>query len=261
MSDGPRPTERERGEPEAFVPSPLLSLQRKLSQSQRAAALGALAGRLAHELGTPLHSIAGHLDLMLADEDLAGDLRRRTEIVSGEVTRLSALIRRYLRRLRTPDPAPRPTDVRALVESVLDVLEPLLERQGIELELDFEAGVEEPILCDGDQVEQVVLNLVQNAIDAMPDGGRLVLRAGPTEDGRAISVCDSGRGIPSRYIDYVFEPFFTTKGARQGSGLGLAICREIARAHGGDILLDSKPGLGTIVTLTLEPLTDERPQS
>jgi signal transduction histidine kinase len=252
--------ERESGEPEALVRSPLLSLQHKLAQSQRAAALGALAGRLAHELGTPLHSISGHLDLMLADEGLAGDLRKRTEIVSGEVARLSLLIRRYLRRLRTPDPAPRPTDVRALVENVLDVLEPILDRQGVELELDFEVGVEELFSCDGDQVEQVVLNLVQNAIDAMPGGGRLVLRAGPTEDGRAISVCDSGRGIPSRYIEYVFEPFFTTKGAHRGSGLGLAICREIARAHGGDILLDSKPGLGTIVTLTLEPLADERPQ-
>jgi signal transduction histidine kinase len=233
---------------------PLLALQRKLAQTQRAAALGALVGRLAHELGTPLHSIAGHLDLMLADADLTEKLRKRTEIIAGEVSRLSVMIRRYLRRLRTPGPLPTPTDVHAVLQGVLEVLEPLLRRQQIVLELDIEPGVEKPIACDRDQLEQVIVNLAQNAIDAMPRGGALVIRASSTGEGRAISFCDSGRGVPSEYMTYVFEPFFTTKEEGRGSGLGLAICREIARAHGGDIRLDSKPGEGTIVTVTLEPL-------
>jgi len=259
MSDGPGAAQGAGrgggGRRQAAEAPPLLALQHKLAQAQRAAALGALVGRLAHELGTPLHSMAGHLDLMLADADLTEKLRRRTEIIAGEVSRLSVMIRRYLRRLRTPDPLPVPTDVHALLHGVLEVLEPLLSRQQIALELDFEPGVERPIACDRDQVEQVVLNLVQNAIDAMPRGGTLVIRASSTGEGRAISVCDSGRGVPPEYLAYVFEPFFTTKEAGRGSGLGLAICREIARAHGGDILLDSKPGEGTVVTVTLEPLS------
>ncbi len=254
-----RATQTPPSEPTQDATSPtLLDMQRKLAQAQRVAALGALVGRLAHELGTPLHSISGHLDLMLADPALPDDARRRTEIIADQVSRLSLLIRRYLRRLRGPEPEPTPTDIHALLVHVLDVLEPLLTKNEIQLELDIGAGSEAPIACDRDQLEQVFLNLVQNAIDAMPKGGTLVIRTDATGAGRAISVCDSGHGVSSRHMDHVFEPFFSTKGAGRGSGLGLAICREIAKAHGGDILLDSKPGIGTVVTLTIEPLGEER---
>ena len=234
-------------------PPDLLDLERRHGRTQRLAALGALVARLAHELGTPLHSIAGHLDLVLDDPATSPETRHRLEVVAGEVRRLSRLIRRYLEHLRTPQPRPVPTDLRAVVLDVLGALEPGLGRADVALELDFAPGVEAPIACDRDQIEQVIVNLVQNAIDAMPQGGALTVRLDHAERGRALSVCDAGTGIPADVRDHVFEPFFTTKGGGRGSGLGLAICREIARAHGGDVRLASKSGLGTVVTVTLKP--------
>ena len=243
------------------LPPALLDLERRHGRTQRLAALGALVARLAHELGTPLHSIAGHLDLILDDPTTPPTTRHRLEVVSGEVRRLSRLIRRYLEHLRTPQPSPTPTDLRSVVLDVLDALEPTLTRTGVQLELDFAPGVEAPIACDRDQIEQLIVNLVQNAVDAMPAGGELTVRLDHADTGRALSVCDEGSGIAAEVREHVFEPFFTTKGGGRGSGLGLAICREIARAHGGEVQLASKAGIGTVVTVTLMPLTTSRGQA
>jgi signal transduction histidine kinase len=188
---------------------------------------------------------------MLADDGLPAALRERALVVAGEVDRLGALIRNHLKRLRSPQPEIEATDLSALVEKIIDLMRPLLEVRSITVELDLSAGAAEPFRCDPRQVEQVVLNLVQNALDAMPQGGKLIVRTMVTEHGRAISVTDSGSGVAAEHLDRVFEPFFTTKGAGHGTGLGLPLCREIAHNHGGDIVLDSKPGMGTVVTLTL----------
>jgi len=231
--------------------SELLNYQQELARAERLAALGALAAKLAHELGTPLHSIAGHLDLMLADPALPPVIAERARIVAGEVDRLSGMIRRLLRQLRVPQPEVEPTDINELLRRIVRVLEPLLDVRGIEVETDLAADAATPFPCDPRQIEQVIMNLVQNALDSMPDGGLLIVRTSVTSSGRSISVADTGLGVPPDVIGRVFEPFFTTKQAGQGTGLGLPLCREIARSHGGDIILDSKLGLGTVVTLTL----------
>jgi signal transduction histidine kinase len=229
----------------------LLELQRRLTQAQRSAALGALVARLAHELGTPLHSIAGHLDLILGDPACPDALRDRAGIVAGEVNRLSQLIRGYLHQLRAPDPVYLPTDLNELVRATARLLEPAMADGRVALSLDLASEAAAQFPCDRGQVEQVLLNLAQNALDAMGDGGRLIIRTTRTEAGRSISVCDSGHGVPGDVLDRVFDPFFSTKALGRGSGLGLGICRDIARNHGGDILLDSEPDVGTVVTLTL----------
>ncbi|MHC4939019.1 MAG: sensor histidine kinase [Planctomycetota bacterium] len=239
------------GEALAERQSELLIHQRRLARAERLAALGALVARLAHEVGTPLHSIAGHLDLMLADDCLPTSARDRAVVIAGEVDRLTALIRGHLRRLRAPDPELEKTDLSALIARILGVLAPVLDVRSIDVRFDPAPGASDPFRCDPRQVEQVVLNLVQNALDAMPAGGRLVIRLTRTNSGRAISVADSGSGVSPEIQSRVFEPFFSTKEAGQGTGLGLALCREIARSHGGDILLDSDPGIGTVVTLIL----------
>lgn len=226
-------------------------LERRLAETQKMAALGALVARLAHEIGTPLHSMGGHLDLLLADPGVGESARRRVEILSGEVSRLSMLIRRYLVRLRPPEPARRSTDLAALCRHVVDILEPSLESRGIELGIDVGGAGAAPVACDRHQIEQVLLNLVQNAVDAMPAGGLVTIRLDGSDEGRTISVADSGRGFPEHLRDRIFEPFFTTKPPGRGSGLGLAICREVAQAHGGDIRFDSKAGVGTTVTLSI----------
>jgi signal transduction histidine kinase len=229
----------------------LLDLQRRLAESERFAALGALLGSLAHELGTPLHSIAGHLQLLLAEGGLPPETRRRLEIVGGEVERLTKLIRRHLTRLRAPEPRPAPTRLADLLGRVLEIMDPILESSGITARLDVEPGVEAPFTCDPEQLEQVALNLIHNARDAMPAGGHLTLRIARTPSGAALSVCDTGSGIPAQMLAHVFEPFVSSKRPGRGSGLGLGLCREIVRRHGGDVLLDSQPGEGTIVTVHL----------
>ena len=230
--------------------SDLQAMHRRLGPAQRLAALGALVATIAHELGTPLHSVAGHLDLMMADPDLPPRLKERAQVVAGEVDRLAGLIRRHLRRLRTPMPEARPTPVNEVLRRIEQVMHPVFDARGIEVEMALDPEASEPWPCDAAQVEQVVLNLIQNAMDAMPEGGRLLLQTAATEGGRAISVSDTGCGVERENADRVFEPFFTTKGGN-GTGLGLSLCREIARRHGGDIVLHYQPGQGTVVTLTL----------
>lgn len=232
----------------------LLELQRRVARSEQLAALGAMAARLAHELGTPLHSVAGHLDLLLAEEELPDAARERIAIVAREVDRLGRLIRANLRQLRTSEAAVQPTDVNALVDSVLVMMQPVLDAHGITVARDFDADAHEEFSCDALQVEQALVNLVQNAVDAMSGGGTLSLTTRRVGRGRLISVADDGVGVEEENLDRLFEPFYSTKSQSGGCGLGLVICREVARNHGGNIVLDSKPGLGTVVTLTLGPL-------
>ena len=229
----------------------LLDLQLRLAESERFAALGALLGSLAHELGTPLHSVAGHLQLLLEDPSLSADARRRLDIIAGEVRRLTTLIRRHLERLRAPEPHRAPTRLPDLLARVLEIIDPILESSGITSRLDVDPGAEAAFDCDPEQLEQVVLNLIHNARDAMHEGGHLTLRVAPTPSGAAISVCDTGTGIPPEILGRVFEPFVSTKRPGRGSGLGLGLSREIVRRHGGDVLLDSQPGEGTVVTVHL----------
>jgi len=238
--------------------SELQTLQRALGRAERLAALGALVSTIAHELGTPLHSVAGHLDLMLADPSFPDALRERASIVVGEVDRLTALIRGHLERLRAPLPEPKPEDVNALVERIESLMRPVFAARGVDAALDLEEAAAKPWPCDAGQVEQVLLNLIQNALDAMPRGGALRVRTAVTESGRAISVSDTGHGLDAERVERAFEPFFTTKGAGHGTGLGLPLCREIARRHGGDIVMDSRPDAGTVVTLTLGEIGGER---
>lgn len=232
-----------------------IDLQRRLAQAERSAALGALVGRIAHELGTPLHSVAGHLQLMLQSPDLTDDMRERLEVVSGQVDRLSTLIRSHLRRLRSPHPEMREVDLSVLVRHVVEVMDPVLRNRAIDVELDLAPGRLD-VVCDPDQVEQVLLNLMQNALDAMGGAGRLIVRTQSADDGHAVSVCDDGAGIDPDHLEQVFDPFFTTKADGRGTGLGLPLCREIARNHGGDLRVDSKPGQGTVATVLLR-----RPES
>jgi signal transduction histidine kinase len=234
----------------------LLDLQRRLAQAERVAALGALVARIAHELGTPLHSIAGHLDLLMRDPSLPEGARERLVVVSGEVERLGSLIDAHLRRLRSPQPERAPTDLNRLVQNVARLMDPVCQALGVKLALDLDEAMPAVVHVDAEQVNQVLLNLMQNALDAMPDGGEIVIRTMLTEHGCAISICDTGCGIESGVAERVFEPFFSTKSAGVGTGLGMPLCREIARNHGGDILLDSSVGTGTVVTLLLRGETE-----
>ena len=227
----------------------------ELEQQVRRAATLAVAGRLAsavaHEVGTPLNIISGRAEGLLRALPVQDPARDDLKAIIGQIDRITRTIGSLLDTVRPRGPELRPTPL----ADVLDPLLPLLSHAARQREVALETAVRPdlpPLLADTGQLQQVLINLVVNALEATPAGGRVVLRAQRTmrdgADGIQVAVADSGAGIPAEHVARVFEPFFTTKAPGQGTGLGLAICREIVRGHGGDITLDTSAGAGTTVT-------------
>jgi signal transduction histidine kinase len=223
----------------------------ELNRLERFTALGQLAGALAHEIKNPLNFISLAIDQLRARyaPQLAGgqdDFRRQLGIMKDEVHRLSELIQSFLNYGRPIEIHPAPTDVRALVRNVLELSDSKLRSQAIET---FEAGDAGPVLLnvDAEKLHACFINVVANAIQAMPDGG--ALRIAFRRDGgrEVITFSDTGAGIDPEVASHVFEPFFTTK--REGIGLGLFFSKAIVERHGGSIAIGPNPdGRGTVVT-------------
>ena len=217
-------------------------------QREKLAALGEMAAVLAHEIRNPLGAIRGHAQLAAAR--LAGDERgaRSIATVIAETTRLAALVDALLRYARPRPPDRQDTDFGALCESVVALAAD--EAAAVGVSFSVERDAEGPHgSCDADQVEQVLLNLVRNALQAQPDGGRALVTARRERDGVTIRVEDSGPGIPSADRDRVFAPFVTSRA--EGTGLGLAIARQIAEAHGGSLTVGESEMGGAALVLRL----------
>jgi len=206
---------------------------------------------LAHEIRNPLNSLNAHLQLLqediASDERLkdAGEYLDRIERIRGEVQRLNRILNDFLRYMRLPDPKLAPTDMRSLVDEVLDFIEPESRRLGVEVMRKMEPVP--LVMADAAQVKQALLNLILNAHDAMPKGGRMTVSVKP--DGRfvRIDVSDTGAGIPPEMIDRIFEPFYSTKG--EGTGLGLSMVKQIMDNHSGQVRVKSEEGKGTTASL------------
>jgi signal transduction histidine kinase len=210
----------------------LATMVKSLRDAERLAALGRLTAALAHELKNPLTSIG--MALEVEKERLPeGRSREALGVVLREVRKLSLFAGRLLAFARGPAVSPRPAALAAVAAEVLSLLAPQIEHLGIRVACDFPDDLP-PVLLDPDAFSQVVLNLVKNAIEAMPRGGALAVsaRAGPAGVVR-LEVSDVGPGVPPEDAPRLFEPFFTTK--ETGTGLGLAIARAIVEAHGGAI--------------------------
>jgi PAS domain S-box-containing protein len=235
--------------------------QAQLIHSEKMAALGRLVASLAHEINNPLQSVQGCLTLVgeeLNDGQRKDRLERYLGIAEAEIERISAIVRRMRDFYRPPRPEWVLTDVHAILSGVLTLANKQLEHSDIEVTCDRSAELPE-IQANPDHLKQVFLNLVLNAMDAMPRGGRLHVSTGVDEMGEQtdqagvpavrIEFHDSGEGIPPDALPHIFEPFFTTK--EQGSGLGLSVSYGIVKAHNGDILVTSQVGEGTTFTVLL----------
>lgn len=206
---------------------------------------------LAHEIRNPLNSLNAHLQLL--QEDIASDERLkdgreylvRIEKIRDEVQRLNRILNDFLRYMRLPDPKLAPTDMRSLVEEVLDFIEPESRRLGIEVRREVEPVPQ--VMADSAQIKQALLNLILNAHDAMPKGGRMTLSVKPEGRFVRVDVSDTGAGIPPQMIEKVFEPFYSTKS--EGTGLGLSMVKQIMDNHSGKIKVKSEEGKGTTVSL------------
>lgn len=232
----------------------LFDLQRQLSRAERLALSGRIMAEVAHEVGTPLHSVAGHLELLRKDlpPPLAeGELGQRLDVIEGQVARVIGIIAKLLDLTRAAPGPPAPLDLNRVVQDVRDLVRPAIASAGLTLELALDPELPK-LQGHRHELQQLLLNLVTNAIDATPAGGRVTVRtaAGP-EGAVELAVADTGRGIPEALRRSVFEPFFTTKDRGRGSGLGLAIATQIVRSHGGHIDLASHEGRGTTFRVRL----------
>lgn len=211
--------------------------------------MGQVAAGIAHEIRNPLVGIGSTTSLLL--DDTAPDDARRPdlEVILQETKRLDRIVNQIIDYARPREIVAFAFDMAQLVHEVTKVLdEPLAHKQAaITLSAPAPPSM---IQADRDQFKQVLLNVMQNAIEATPTGGAITVTltqlARGVEPGLEVAVTDHGQGISPAHLQHVFEPFFTS-GKPRGTGLGLAICRNILDAHGGDIALDSEPGRGTTV--------------
>jgi signal transduction histidine kinase len=232
----------------------LWHVQQQLRRAERLAALGQMTAAIAHELGTPLNSVLGYTQL-LKKEVTTTDGREKLDIIESQVRVMSQAIRNALNQTRTPTVEPRSIAVAPLIAETLALVEPMLSAKGIRVTRVLEQAPA-TITADPRGVQQMLLNLLTNAIDALDHGGRITVAAEAVSDnggppGLRLRVADDGKGIAAEDLERIFQPFYTTKGVDQGTGLGLTITQDIARAHGGTVHVESAPGRGTTVEITL----------
>ena len=227
-------------------------LREELAQQERLAIAGQLTAAFAHEVGTPLNLVNGHLQILLAQSDLGERARTRLGTIHAQITRVGDIVRKLLVNTRRPDNAPRPVAFEELIADLQRLWSPSLAERNVAFHCSAPEGCR--LLVDRKQMEQLFINLVNNAVDAMPEGGRIELRI-TREDVQPprfhVALSDTGIGIPADVLPKIFRPMFTTKPEGQGTGLGLSICREIVRLHGGDIHAQSQEGHGATFLFTL----------
>lgn len=224
-------------------------MQTRLSRAERLATLGQVAAGIAHEIRNPLVGIGSTTMLLLDDTEPQDPRRPDLEVILQETKRLDRIVNQIIDYARPREIVALPFDMAQLVQEVIKVLDEPLSSRKVTAKV-AAPSAPYPIQADRDQLKQVLLNVIQNAIEATPPGGTISLALGlqtrRTEAGIEVTVTDRGQGISPAHLPHVFEPFFTS-GKPRGTGLGLAICRNILDAHGGDLALESDLGVGTTV--------------
>ncbi|HEV7375584.1 MAG TPA: ATP-binding protein [Pyrinomonadaceae bacterium] len=242
---------------------------RRLTELERLAAAGQTAAQFAHEVGTPLNLISGHVQLLRARLAADPQAQPRLETISAQIERIERIVRAMLDRTRPEAVVLSPLDLNALLLRIFDATAPALEARHVRLETDLEAVLPN-VAGDADRLQQVFINLINNSLDAMPDGGLLSVRTGVIAaaakpsgaqagelDAAALSpqvfieFSDNGCGMTDSLRARIFDPFYTTKESGHGTGLGLVVVRQVIREHHGEIEVESEPEGGALFRITL----------
>ncbi|MFL6336767.1 MAG: sensor histidine kinase [Pyrinomonadaceae bacterium] len=228
----------------------LYQTTRKLTELERLAAAGQLAAQFAHEVGTPLNLISGHVQLLLAGPARAeGPERTRLETISAQIERIERIVRGMLDRTRAEAVESVPLDLNALLQRIFDAVEPTLEASGVRLTASLAADLPN-VAGDADRLQQVFINLFNNALDAMSAGGELRVETAYADGTVRVDFSDTGTGMGAEVRAHAFDPLYTTKERGRGTGLGLFIVRQVVNEHGGRIEVESAPGRGARFRLT-----------
>jgi len=229
-------------------------INEELVRSAKMASLGQLSATVAHEIRNPLTAIKMRLYSLRDQVKSNTDSKEDMLVIDEEITRLERITKNFLDFARPPELKLEPCDISKILESVINLVKSKAESSNIQIENKIKTPLPQ-IEADKEQIRQVFLNIMLNAIDAMPKGGIIELTASfngldkKQNDLLKVEIKDTGQGMDSDLKSKLFEPFITTK--EQGTGLGLFIASRIVRSHKGDIWIDSTPGKGTIVTVGL----------
>ena len=228
----------------------LFGLREQLASAEQLASVGQTAANVAHQVGTPLNLISGYVQLLKEELGSGSPHAPRLAIIEEQIAKVTSTVRTLLDRSRRMGRKTR-TSAGTLVLRVCEVMRPNLAAAGIRLATQT-PGAETPILVDATSLELALLNLMTNAVDAMPQGGTLGVVVRDAAPNRVrVEISDTGHGIPDELMTRIFEPWVSTKKPGRGTGLGLAIARDVVAAHGGTITVESTVGEGTTFTIDL----------
>ncbi|NOZ20892.1 MAG: PAS domain-containing sensor histidine kinase [Planctomycetes bacterium] len=228
-------------------------IREQLLHAERMASIGQMASSMAHELDTPLSTMSGYCEMLI--ESIADDAdRAKVQSIAEQAERCQKIIRNALDYARGPTATPEPADVNKIITDTIALMDYTTRVARVKVVTEFADGLPTPAM-DSEKMQQVFLNLIRNACDAMPDGGEIHITTRRDGDSIRIVVRDTGEGIPEADRDRIFEPFYTTKGPGKGTGLGLSICQSIVRECGGEIAARNAEGPGAEFVITI-PLPD-----
>jgi signal transduction histidine kinase len=235
----------------------------QLRHTERLSTFGLLSAGIAHEIGTPLNVVDGRAKMIIREELSPEEINECATIIQNQAERMTTIIRQLLDFTRRPKYKPAQENIVFLMKQVFQFLSPMANKQNVEFALHVTPKAEVMLQADGSQLQQVFVNLLMNAIQAMPEGGKVDISVGNlaahsklVPKGTLSSIIelrieDEGEGIAEKNLKHIFTPFFTTKTLGTGTGLGLSIAHGIVEEHGGWIDVESAPGKGTCFSIYL----------
>jgi signal transduction histidine kinase len=225
-------------------------LEEQLQQSDKLSSIGILAAGVAHEVNTPLTGISSYAQMLLQQVPESDPRHHLLEKIHRQTSRASAIVNNLLNFSRVSDARLVSVDLHRVLDDTIQLLEAQLRNTEIEVVRSYEQELP-PVAGNAPKLQQVFMNLILNARDAMTRGGRLEIATERSENSVVVKFRDTGSGISPEHLSKIYDPFFTTKQIGSGTGLGLAVSYGIIQDHGGRIVVDSRPGEGACFEITL----------